>query len=200
MFTETIKIYSFDELNAEAKQVAINHFKNDPNYLDYDWWCYVYDDVKSALEVIGFSDTDISFSGFWSQGDGARFTGNYEYAKGGVKNLVSYAPNEKVFIDAAKQLQARQRKYFYKISGKVERISDFYCHENTIRFSVDYSSGSTLQAVSDIEQQITEIVRTVSKYIYTKLKKEHDYLMSDDAIIERIEYNDYLFDEDGTIY
>lgn len=200
MQTITHTVYKFNELSAEAKQTAIEAFKNDTNYLDYNWWDFTYDDVVTILEFIGFSNIDISFTGFSSQGDGASFTGNYEYAKGGVKKLVSYAPSEKVFINAAKQLQALQRKYFYKIFGKVERISSHYVHENTVTFSVDYSSVNTLQSVADIEQEITEIVRTISQYIYSKLENEYNYLMSDNAIIEHITCNDYLFNEDGTIY
>ena len=73
-------------------------------------------------------------------------------------------------------------------------------HENTITFNVDYSSIDTLQSVVDIEQQITEIVRMVSKRIYSMLEKEYAYLMSDEAITEHIGCNDYLFNDDGTIY
>jgi len=41
---------------------------------DHDWWDHTYDTWKSALAQIGFDNADISFSGFWSQGDGASFT------------------------------------------------------------------------------------------------------------------------------
>jgi hypothetical protein len=196
----TIELFNFNELSDDAKNKAIEKFKNDTYYLDYDWWYSTCDDIKTMLEFIGFTDANIQFSGFCSQGDGASFTGNYEYAKGGVKKLIEYAPNETVFIGAAKQLQELQRKYFYKIYGKVERISNYYVHENTIAFSLDYHSVNTLQSVSEIEKEITEIVRTISQEIYSKLENEYEYLMSDEAIVDYILGNEYKFTIDGEIY
>lgn len=200
METITIELFNFNELTEQAKNNAIREFKNDNTYLDYDWYSSVFDDCKTMLEFIGFTDADIRFSGFWSQGDGASFTGNYQYSKGSVKKLIEYAPNENALIKAAKQLQEIQRKHFYKISGKIGRTSNFYSHENTVSFSVDYDSVNTLQSVSVIESDITEIVRRISQEIYSKLEKEYDYLMSDSTIIEHITLNDYRFTIDGEIY
>lgn len=41
---------------------------------DHNWWEFVYEDWKTALEQVGFADAEIQFSGFWSPGDGASFT------------------------------------------------------------------------------------------------------------------------------
>lgn len=77
MKEKTIKIYRFDELSKEAQmKVVENHgadFVND----DY-WYEYVYEDFKDELKSkYGFVVEDMSFRGFWSQGDGASFTGEF---------------------------------------------------------------------------------------------------------------------------
>lgn len=41
---------------------------------DFDWFSCVLDFWQHALDQIGFENANISFSGFWSQGNGARFT------------------------------------------------------------------------------------------------------------------------------
>ena len=41
---------------------------------DHDWWDYIYENWIEKLGGLGFNDVEISFSGFWSQGDGASFT------------------------------------------------------------------------------------------------------------------------------
>jgi hypothetical protein len=48
---------------------------------DHDWWEYVYDLWKKALDQIGFENAEIAFSGFWSQGDGASFTASVDVVK-----------------------------------------------------------------------------------------------------------------------
>lgn len=47
---------------------------------DHDWWNCTVDTYKQALAEIGFNDADITFSGFYSQGDGASFTGSPDAA------------------------------------------------------------------------------------------------------------------------
>lgn len=41
----------------------------------YDWWESIEEDLRSDMDAIGFTVDKMYFSGFWSQGDGACFTG-----------------------------------------------------------------------------------------------------------------------------
>jgi hypothetical protein len=76
------EIYSFKELIELEKEGKVStrtleHVREKLQgwATDGSWWYEsVYDTWKSALEQIGFENADISFSGFWSQGDGASFT------------------------------------------------------------------------------------------------------------------------------
>lgn len=70
--TQTITVYKFSELSEKAKDRARQWYTET---LDYDWWDSVYEGAKMDGEERGFIIEDIRFSGFWSQGDGASWTG-----------------------------------------------------------------------------------------------------------------------------
>jgi len=48
---------------------------------DEHWYEYIFEMWKEALCQIGFENADISFSGFWSQGDGASFIADVDAEK-----------------------------------------------------------------------------------------------------------------------
>ncbi len=43
--------------------------------VDHDWWDCTYDHFMEDMKQVGITVKDMRFSGFWSQGDGASFTG-----------------------------------------------------------------------------------------------------------------------------
>ena len=77
MRTIETTIYEFDELSDEAKKKAIEHF-GQWWHEDFDGDC-IKDNWKTKLEELGYENTDILFSGFCSQGDGACFKGGFHF-------------------------------------------------------------------------------------------------------------------------
>ena len=71
MREEVIKVYQFEELTKEVQEKIIERFRTSDNYLDYEWYEGVFDFYHEKAKKLGLYDTDFSFSGFWSQGDGA---------------------------------------------------------------------------------------------------------------------------------
>ena len=51
----------------------------------------------------------IWFSGFWSQGDGASWEGDYAYRKSATADLRAYAPQDRTLHRIADALRAVQR-------------------------------------------------------------------------------------------
>jgi len=47
--------------------------------VDHDWWDGVYEDFHHICKIMGIEldHREPCFSGFWSQGDGASWTGRY---------------------------------------------------------------------------------------------------------------------------
>lgn len=70
--------FEFDELDERAKDKVRDWFHQT---MDYEWWDGVYDIAKEEGKERGFDIDDIRFSGFWSQGDGASWTGSVDLGK-----------------------------------------------------------------------------------------------------------------------
>ena len=113
---ETKEAFKLEELDERAQREAYNQYSECG--LSYEWWDFIYDDVKQSASIIGIEINKIYFSGFSSQGDGACFEGSYKYAPGWRKALIAeYGQNNgslKEVIEIAEQLQAVQRKSFYR--------------------------------------------------------------------------------------
>jgi len=198
MRTKEIKIGTYAEWKAANDSVAekILEKYRDIN-TDHEWYTFSVEDFCESIKKIGFDvdSDDVQFTGFWSQGDGASFTGSIdilEYLKGS-KQLTRYSALRRA-ID----------------NGKVEnyvgisRDSYHYSHENTC--SIEYIDVYTDDITDLVDSQVAELQDDLeekrlelSKELYRKLSDEYDYLCSDKALIETFVANEYDFDEDGDI-
>ncbi len=190
--------YKFDELPEEAKENAIEKYRED-NLDYYDWWDCVYEDAKEIGKLMGIEIDNIYFRGFWSQGDGACFEGSFSYETGCFKNVKAYAPLDKELHRIAKRWSIVQRPSFYQLNGNVKQ-SGHYSHEYCTDIKV-YGDGDlcTFYVDTDTEDAVAEVLRDFMRWIYKQLHAQYDYLQSDECITETIECNDYTFDEYGNI-
>jgi hypothetical protein len=193
--TVTTKVYSFDELSDEAKQAAIEKLY-DIN-VDYEWWDSDFEDVKAIATLMGIEIEDIYFSGFSSQGDGACFTGYYSYAKQAPKKVKDYAPQDEELHRIALALQTAQRSCFYGLQARIEHRGH-YSHEYCT--TIDISTDDYYCLCESTDDDIQEALRDYMRWIYRQLRSQHEYLTSEEAIIEAIEANEYEFTEDGKLY
>lgn len=198
MRTEEITIYTYDELTDKAKEKAREWYRS--GSLDYDWWDSVYDDFLNICRIMGVdtSERDIQFSGFWSQGDGASFTGSYAYAKGSAKAIREHAPQDKELHGIVDELAALQRRYFYGIDASITRMGSRYVHSHTMQVEA-HTTHHDRHLNDDDEQHLKELMRDLADWLYCQLEKEYEYLTSDEAVEESIRANEYEFTEDGAI-
>jgi len=174
--------------------------------VDHDWWEYVYEDFIRTLEEKGISVTsnEIQFTGFFSQGDGASFTGTI------------HKSDMKRFMDAHDLAEGYEGAYFFakleELCVLVERTSSYYCHSNTMRISLsdeiwddygEYSLRSEVYQVMEknfndnfqsLEKLIEEICRGYASKLYRDLYEEYEYLTSDALVVEALEANG-IFDK-----
>jgi hypothetical protein len=75
----------------------------------------VFDDFFRVARHLGFDVTEnnISFSGFWSQGDGASFGGQYCLSGYGLGPIADYAPRDAELIRIEQSVK-KSRAVFYK--------------------------------------------------------------------------------------
>jgi hypothetical protein len=172
--------------------------------VEYDhWWDSVEEMFKEDMEKVGITVGTTYFSGFWSQGDGACFSGN-------MSNVLTY-------LDHHHQGQYPMIRKLLEHGGDVYvncRQSGRYYHENCTEFWVDNDTLTGIvdqptdfheaiveewqrlleDEINDFEKDVTEQWRTYMQQLYRKLEAEYDYLVSDEAVWYAIEANELIED------
>lgn len=139
-------------------------------------WYWYYCSIHQFKEIgaaIGFDITDIYFSGFSRQGDGACFTGTVSYRKGWKAALAAICGDSEV-MDIAQRWQDCQKRAFYCLSGNVSHIGR-YSHEYSARFEWENSRDSWRELPSGIDDTATDICRDYMRWIYRQLEREYEY-------------------------
>lgn len=145
------------------------------------WHESVYDDFIAICDIIGFdvSSRDIQFSGFWSQGDGASFTGSYSYRKQSAKRIREYATNDTELHAIADMLAELQRRNFYQLTASITRRGYHYSHSNTI--SAECEREGYQYPTSDSDDIVTDASRRLSDWLHSTLESEYEYQQSNSA-------------------
>lgn len=201
-------VYTFDELDDSAKERARDWWR-ELEALDFDAECVI-EDAQRMAEILGIEfdtrpvklmgggvrrDPCVYWSGFSSQGDGACFEGRYRYAKGAAKAIRKEAPQDTRLHAIADDLQAVQRKAFYRLEARVRHTGRYY-HEHST--SIDVEAGEdSYRDIGDKGEAIAEALREFMRWIYRHLEQEYTYIMSDENVDESIRTNGYEFDENG---
>lgn len=186
------KVFTFEELNSEARMKAIESFQHINVKSDF-WHDNVIDDAKQIGALMGIDIDKVYFSVFWSQGDGACFTGTYAYKKGSVKAVKEYAPRDEDVHSIAERLSAIQKDNFYKLGATIKHSGHYY-HEYCTDIDV-YKDGN--YTTDENDKALSDCLRDYMRWIYRQLEKEYDYQTSDEVIIDTIEANEYEFTEEG---
>lgn len=214
--------FLFSELSKDAQSKALDELR-DLN-VQYDGWHDdVIDQFKEDMEMLGLSDVEVSYSGFFSQGDGASFTAEVSDTEVFMKEALGLESDEwldmgdgikpKDELDALRSdlldigFDTREKLTPENFIIQIRRTSSRYSHENTIEGDVDIEDIP--ESIEDefpfykyqdmIQNKVTNWAREKSKNLYRDLEKEYDYLTSDEVVKDSIEANDYLFTEDGKL-
>lgn len=190
------QVYKFSELSNEAKECARAWWRE--HALNYEWWDNVYDDAKECAKLIGIQIDKIYFSGFSSQGDGACFEGRYSYTKGAVAAIKAHAPQDTTLHAIAQDLQAIQKRVFYRASAIVKHTGHYY-HEHSTTIRIDNDNDAYGDIPQDVEEGIKDALRAFMQWIYRQLEREYEYQLSNECVDETIEANEYEFTDSGNI-
>lgn len=154
----------------------MNAFKSE-NHLPHDlWYENTIEDAKTIGALMGFDIENIGFTGFWSQGDGAHFTGRFGYTKGAVKAVKDYAPLDTELHDIAERWTEAQRVYFYGLQGVITH-QGHYEHEHCTQFNFWHDQDRELpdsfweSHYADVE----EVARDFMRWIYAQLERNYEY-------------------------
>ena len=178
--------YQFHELSPESQRGVIEKLW-DIN-VDHDWWDFTYEYAKNiGLEITGFDIYYHDISGKLTD-----YTSNVaeRILKGHGETTETYKLAEQYIKDRKERetvLKTRQCQY----EANVLCVPKYDIEE----LSWNYSEISE----DDFEVLNTEFERALKEEYLSILRKEYEYLTSEESIIETIEANEYEFDEEGNL-
>lgn len=197
------RAYTLDELSPRARDKARDWWREQG--LRDEWWDAVYDDANEIAQMLGIQiNSDgryglaIHFSGFWSQGDGARFAGSYRYAEGAIAAVADHCPNDETIKELAALLTVVQKMHGCRLEAKITlsgNCEHAYCTAMEVWETQD--DGDEIPTDETTESLIRDAMRRFMDWIYRQLEAEHEYLTSDECVDDEIRDYDWTFTEDG---
>jgi hypothetical protein len=209
MSTIEMSLYTFDELSEEAKETARDWYREGEVFGDD----VDYEHFETAAKILGIEfesrevklmngksryESDIKWTGFSSQGDGASFTGTYSPKHSSIAIREEF-PTDETLHAIADALTAFHCRYVLlngsrDWSAKITQSGNFV-HSHTMSADVYDADGKDMDcALSD---EFLDIMRDFANWIYRNLEAGYDYRMSDECVDENIRANEYEFDENG---
>lgn len=188
---DVITSVSYADLNEAQKERAIEIMRDLENQDSTPFWSTcILDDWKEYLSTdYGIHDSEIHWSGFCSQGDGASISTSTNI------DIEKFLRKCKVW-SKFRVLHAIVERG--EINAKVNRTSSRYSHENTVvgHVELDYNiewTSKQEETAERLEEYLTETIRDLSRELYKVLDNENDYQQSDEALWETIEANEYSY-------
>ena len=198
--TNTFNVYSFEELSDDAKEKAIENYRNEMDFswtddiintinmiskaihCDYDYYSYDGITYKVWFTPNDF-DTDIKGKRAWTYIIN-NFITPYEKPK-------TYYLNHCVYSDGRKNW-SRKSKINYSLEDCP--FTGYYLD------CCFYSAWIAWKRNFTLNSTINDFLSILSNKLGEEWSEDNEYQYSDDRIIEMIEANDYEFLEDGRQY
>ena len=185
--TRTHTFKTFSELTEENQLKIVEENRN--MEVEHDWWDFVYADAIELGEMMGIEIQEIQFSGFWSQGDGARFRGFFKPKPDMREAILAYAPPDEELHLIADRLAAVQEENGWLVECKIRFVHYNNCvHEYNTDFEfepvgIDQVGDEVWLKESD-EKEVIDCLRRLMRWIYSTLEKEYEYLTSDEHLLQ----------------
>lgn len=172
-----------------------------------EWWQCTYEDFKQQMGEQGIYVSDMFFSGFWSQGDGACFNGFVDDMKQYldknfkpddypmIRKLLDGGGTVKFSVEHSGHYYHENCTRFYIEADRLEHVLDA---PTDFHVSVLENYDQLLDGeIVDFEKESVEIFKNFMRTLYRTLEKEYDYLTSDEAVKEAIIATDLTETDEG---
>jgi hypothetical protein len=176
--------------------------------VDGDWWFEaVYEWFEERCHEVGVNilttyrhmgngksklDKDITWSGFWSQGDGAAFSGSVVDLEKAVVDFANRYPiTYKYVVDLNGYF-----KYWWKIGSHNNiTLGDLDTEDITYYVEDDHPLAEVWQEelykeLELLEPELSDLASDLCKVLYDALRDEYDALTTDEAVWETIVANE----------
>jgi hypothetical protein len=204
----TIQTYTYDELDPKAQEYARDSYSR----MVAETWDHesIYEDFKRIAVILGVQldtrtsqparkgeipEAKIWYSGFYSQGDGACFEGQYRYGADSVAQIKQYAPQDTTLHQIAEDLARVQHSYCYLVSATITH-EGYYYHAYSTR--IDVATDTRRPIVDADVEAIRDALRALMHWLFNALRTEFEYQTTNkDALEDGIRGNDLTFTKDG---
>jgi hypothetical protein len=211
----------FEELDPRAKSNAISKYGEPPD----DWYEPIYaqyiDDKE--LEAKGVCIENIHYSGFWSQGDGASWTGRVNlddfiqhYVKPEHPDAGRYMAllelMQEGWTDNSATIYTTSYMYVHSGCMKLEGVrvsADIDADDNDSVFTQGIFQGAGINDVAraigveslinDLEEWVLAEAKSLADEIYIALRDEYEHYTSEETFKELIYINGWRFDSKGNL-
>ena len=166
-----------------------------------EWFKYTISNWEMILHHFRFTSATIFFSGFWSQGDGACFTGRWYsiYAIDHPRIRKEFEHDDEIigWLDQLLAMLVEAKLSDIEVPDVgLSRHSRYY-HDQTITFDFTYNPFDNQEPDIRFEERLKDLAHSMMQRIYRDLEAEHTYLSSPEAIMDYID--DYRFSEEGDV-
>ncbi len=192
MRTEQIQIYKFNELGEEEKETAIQNQRENEVYLDYEWYDYIHEEFIEELNEVGVDCKSFVWDLYRSrnfQAEDLNVIDNQKFLK--EVGLINWIVMNEL---------RKEKTLIYHISLSENAEADIeidFDNEDNLN-NKEYEERH--EEMKEFEVKIKDYFDEKFKGFYKRLSESYDYLLSDEAIKEDLENNDYEFNKDGSRY
>lgn len=194
MRTVQVNLYTYDELSDAAKAKAREWYAAcdafDPEMEPYE----------TAARILGITfatgrnnTSDIQWSGFSSQGDGASFVGSYSYSPKAAQAIREEFPEDNMLHRIADTLAVTQARYTAPLAAKIGLWGRYV--QSRSMWLEDYSPEDLTN--EDLNDGLLLAMRLFADWIYICLEDDYNSQREDEYIEESILSNGYEFRADG---
>lgn len=213
MREHTITLYKFDELKPEAKERAIQKWRDG---MEWDIESeFITESFEEKLKKLGYPTDNIEWRLSYSQGDGVAFYGDVDVqvvAKRILKGDDLTLFNKLIEEDLTVTVKIYKNSFGYHYSHwntmEVELDGDCletmmdYLYEDLDDDSDEYADkrDELESMLMNLREGISDEIKDVSRQLEKDGYADIEYYESDEAISETLKANEYEFKEDGTMF
>lgn len=205
MIETKIKLYHVDELPEEVQEQVLNEFRN--INVDYGWWDFILEDFfiqmkhKGILVETNKIFFDLSYSGYIQCGNRIRVDWTNKKLQEELRSLDAWGkliewsrvnavlekdhPDELIWVVGA-------RAFKNSFEAETEILRDL---PKELLDWVGATDDYDLQ--EKLEAELEWLLEQEAKKLYKRLVEEYEYQVSDEAIIETLNANDFYFTKTG---
>lgn len=172
------------KLSRERRDKLLEEHRDQDVY--HDWWDFTYDEFKEQMRLVGIEVQKMSFSGFWSQGDGAWFKGRVDDWFLVLRELGQLLKAEDYWpLDQWSFSSEIHHRDGMRCDGDMSADGNEYDEDEEplqhVAFALRYPDQD---AVDDLAKDVQGLFEGKARELYKSLNDEYDYLTSDEHIVD----------------